>query len=387
APASVLTDDEPTVSWTVTNTGELATSQTWKDQVWLSKNTFLGIFDTYFLGEVDRVRDLAPGESYTGQLTVHTPRVEAGSYFILVKTDSGDAVYERGRESDNVDSAAIDVQFRPPPDLQVTAATAPASALLGERTALSWTVTYTSAQLALDDWNDRVYLSADETLDDNDLTLLTQPIQGQTPLAAGRSYQIQTEVTLPTGAENLGRRYLLFATNFDHGQGESDLSNNVRSLAIDLHAPDLQVTQSSAPAVVVLGQNVTVSWTVTNVSAYEAGFGWFDSVYLSTDQTLDAGDTPLTSEYFVPPTPLAGGGSYQVQKQFTMPRDGQYVGARYLLFVTDTLGYQPETDDGNNVAARAVTVTAPDLVVSNITVPAQEVSGNSILVSWRITNQ
>ena len=48
---------------------------------------------------------------------------------------------------------------------------------------------------------------------------------------------------------------------------------------------------------------------------------------------------------------------------------------------------QIETDETNNIRAVPVMLRAPDLVVSDITVPIEVFSGQRMDISWRLTNQ
>src|SRR5262249_39977392 len=171
------------------------------------------------------------------------------------------------------------------PDLVVTDTTSPASALLGERITLGWTVTNLGGQATGSNyWFDYVYWSADATLDGSD-TYLTSTFVSNYPnrLAAGASYDQSAHVYLwsflPTGAADL-----LFVPDRYDSPPEFDENNTLpvpfprEAPPID-SAPDLVVTGRAAPPVVTEWDTAEFTWTVTNAGAVTAHAGWTDRVY------------------------------------------------------------------------------------------------------------
>ncbi len=86
-------------------------------------------------------------------------------------------------------------------------------------------------------------------------------------------------------------------------------------------------------------------------------------------------------------SPLAAGGNYQDNISFTLATNG-FAGSMYLLLVTDSYNQQGEINENNNVLAEPITVSAPDLQVSNLSIsPNTNVqTGNQVAVSWSDTN-
>lgn len=269
------------------------------------------------------------------------------------------------------------------PDLIVSAATAPNTAVLGETVNLSWTVTNQSANTAVTDWNDYVYLSNDEILDDSDTVLLSEFISAQTPLAGNGSYTINRSVALPE--TEIGNRYFLFVSDRFNNQLETNETNNTSSVAVTVGAPDLAITAATAPSSAILGTPIDVSWTVTNQGNVAASADWVDRLYLSSDTTLDASDTFITSEFISSQTPLAPNSSYTISRALSLPSTNS--NARYLLVATDYDRRQGETNEANNVRAIPLSLTAPDLVVSEITAPIEALSGQPVELAWTIRNQ
>jgi subtilase family serine protease len=118
-------------------------------------------------------------------------------------------------------------------------------------------------------------------------------------------------------------------------------------------SPDLLLTQIGAsPSSVPAGGNLSLSATVQNQgvgSAASSAVGY----YLSTNQTLDASDVLLGTSAG---SALASGASANRQLVATVPASTA-VGAYYVLFVADPLNVETETNEINNLAALAVSVT------------------------------
>ncbi len=201
---------------------------------------------------------------------------------------------------------------------------------------------------------------------------------------------------------------------------------------------DLQVSNVAAPATAVGGSQVTLSWEVVNNGPNPTNVGqWADAVYINSTPDL-SGDPTLV--FAVPHVGiLAPGQSYDQTVTFTLPPSatGQYfvvetnanpalaeVPDQDALFLQqiqqvvdsagDTLNGQSisnltaqdildllsgngsapttvfEGPWGNNdtaAAASTITNTPADLVVGNVTAPAQSNSGEPINVTWQVSNQ
>ncbi len=269
----------------------------------------------------------------------------------------------------------------PTPDLVVTAATAPASSTWGATVPVSWTVTNQGSATALGDWYDYIYASGDDTFDATDTLVSYVETGDQTPLAPGASYTISKNITIPASAT--GKSYLLFVTDRDRNQGETDETNNIKAIAT-IGSPDLVVSAATAPTDATWGQTIPVSWTVTNQGSATTLGGWYDYIYASGDDTLDATDTLVTSIEAGGKTPLAPGQSYTISQNITIPTSA--TGKSYLLFVTDRDRQLFESNETNNVKALAA-LAAPDLVVSEVIAPPPSAWNQTIPISWTVTNQ
>ena len=100
APASVRAQQVVSLGWTVSNSGSGAAKAPWMDIVYLSSDQTCCAGDTA-LATVSHTAALAPGASYAQTKSVTIPARPPGNYFLILKVDTGGAVYE-ANESNNL---------------------------------------------------------------------------------------------------------------------------------------------------------------------------------------------------------------------------------------------------------------------------------------------
>ena len=359
-PSQARVGDLLNLSWTVRNRGAAAADQSWLDQLYLSADLVLDPSDllvaTYYRYAP---APLEAGESYTYAQTISLPKVsvEGSGNFILVTNPFAQQPETDASNNKLVAPIAIDPRG---PDLVVESAIAPLGASVGSLVQLSWKVVNTGVAAAVANWTDDVYLSEDEIFDWSDRYLVAQPIEEQTPLAAGDHYVMERSVVIPRVA-TAGTHYLLFRTNSRLDQGETSLANNLlaKPITVDFNTPDLQLLSASAPEQAEVGSAIDVSWTVLNggdaPALGNAWYDWIDTVVLSADPTYDAGDILLTNVAIEDQAPLAAGQSYSQAMRLTLPED--VVGAQYLVFHTNAYAQQVELDEANNDRALPITIS------------------------------
>ncbi len=272
-------------------------------------------------------------------------------------------------------------------NLLVTAAVAPATLTTAEISRASWDVTNRGTETAGASWSDGVYLSRDAALDGDDVLLGDGLVAAPSTLAPGASYNQQWTFTVP--ATDSGDYYLLFAADSGGNQAESSEADNVRAVPVNVigSPPDLIVDGATAPSSAKIGP-VDVSWTVKNQGIGSAPNSyWYDYVYLSTDDTYDFFDTPLTSAYVSNSPPLVPGGTYA--RSLTVSIPSVAAGDYYLLFAADASHHVTETNEANNVLALPITLSIPDidLTVTSADAPSTVNPGGTVSVSWTVANQ
>ncbi len=386
------------VTASVRNAGPVSASRSsWSDLVYLSADAVLDSNDTY-LGGFSRYGALAAGESYTtgGDVSL-AGRTIAGGYLLFITDGNNYSSYSSYvEESDEVNNvAAVRLTAAGLPDFRPTAATASKTTVrTGESITVSWTIANDGTAVT-GTLYDSVYLSDDTTFDPTDEYVGYASGNG---LAAGASVNRTGTVSIPSGTG--GTKYLLvvanrYSTNPTYNLPEADTGNNTRAVAITVTGADLVVDSATASASAgAVGQSVEVTWAVRNAGEDAALADWYDTVYFSTDATLDSSDVNLGQFYAGAETPLDLGEAYSRTQAFTLPST-LTAGAGFLIVRTDgyyysyyegDTGSQAETNEANNTRAIPFTVGVPDLTVAVADWPAELTAGQSADFSWTVSN-
>lgn len=393
APEDIWDDTPFDITWRVENHGDLS-AQNWKDRIYFSRDDRIDSSDRV-IGEFPFAGSLAAGESAVRTQTVSVPRSwinPEGTYYLIVFTDSGNAVKEGVREDNNTLSRAVSARLVPLPDLTVPQVQAPSTAFFDQIVEVRWQVQNAGEGATSGGWYDRVMLSNENSV------VAYWEFANESALAGGEGYSARHSIRIPRGL--VGRHYLTVATDTGNRVLESDEGNN-RSTAIPIDIqvpplPDLVVPQVQAPDQSFAGQRILARWRVENRGARDIPANersWADALYLSTDTSLSGDDRRIGSRAFR--GNLQPGEGYSVvDYEVTIPRDlpaGNY----YLLVKTDARNSVYEfTNESNNVGASAqpieILANPPnivDLVVDSVQAPTTGQAGNTITVQWRVLNQ
>jgi subtilisin family serine protease/uncharacterized membrane protein len=223
----------------------------------------------------------------------------------------------------------------------------------------------------------RLYLSDDPTVDSSDAELTVHRVVPA--LAAGASDSASFSVLLPNEVA-VGPHYVVAKADADDVMFESQEGNNTRARYIQIGA-DLVVSSFTVPLTAAPGASISVLDTTTN----RGGDGTDASTtrfYLSTNATIDAGDT-LLADRQIPALEPAGSSSDQTTLVVpsTLAR-----GSYYVIAEADGAHGVAETQESNNTAARPLQVGG-DLLVSAFTVPAKGGADRDLALTDTTTNQ
>jgi subtilase family serine protease len=411
APAEAFSGTTTEVQWVVENSGIASTdAEEWHDYVFLSLDDTPSGEDLLKL-PVRNVSYLDVGERYVATATVSIPRGISGQYRLIVYTDGYDpspagnpvvvtprpnAVNEQDEANNWATSRSILVRLSPYPDLQVPLVVAPENAFAGGSMAVRWRVTNKgtgSVPPAERAWDDAVYLSRNETLDATDRRLRTVARTGN--LAVNGTYERDVRVDLPK--DIAGAYYVIVRTDDENRVFEFAFEGNnegfdATPVQISATPPDLVVSIESAPNTIKGNEPFGVSWKVLNQGAFTANAGWFDSVYLSSDETLDP-QTDLLLGSFFNGRNLDGGEHYVRTEMLQTPVCGS--GSYRLYVVTDATNtvfeFDPTADaEKNNTSTPHVALleeNGSDLeIVETTATPTAAAVGQPLNVSLRVRN-
>ncbi len=322
APATINAGAAASVSFAVTNVGTLGTgSAQWTDSVYLSLDSTIDS-SSILIGTLPAGSALTPGQSYStdaGSFVV--PLRYAGTAYIIVQTNSNNAVDEYPHGNNDITVQQIYVNPAPLADLVVSNVAAPALAFPNNQVTVNFTVTNKGAgPTNLGSYAEQIWLTVDKQRPNpgkGDILLKEVQYNGGV-LAAGAGYDQSITVTLPSNLVS-GTYYLtawvdpygtLIQSELAHQhQPRRPQRNPERQLqgrqrhhgrngdhrpaaAAAAPQPDVAVVAVSADPAGQATQNFTFSWTVTNtgpgVAASSATAPWNDTIYLANAPTLAA---------------------------------------------------------------------------------------------------
>jgi hypothetical protein len=390
--ASVLTaGEEATAFWRTSNSGTASAAASWRDSLFVSMAASWNRSSAIPVGATLNSSALDVGNSKANTGRMRVPATMSGSYYVYVKVDGANEIYEHTDEGNNiVRSGPVNIVPPPSPDLSVVSLSAPSLASAGNSITIGWTVRNEGpGSTQAPGWLDLVFLSADQNLDVNsDVQLLWVP--RREPLSIGDSYTRSHDVAVPV--DLAGEYYVIVVVDQTSLTGDATRANNVAVSAVPTTvaayvAPDLTVLSVVTSDSVTSGQSLAVSWTVKNQGAGSpaSGSGWTDRVFLSADATVGPGDVLIGA--------ASRAGGLAVDQSYTASFDVEiplYVsGAMYVIVETDGYNSVPEDFEMNNAGRKAITaVSAPpsDLVVSQVIVDGAAVVGEDVTVSWVLRN-
>ncbi|AFY32283.1 CARDB domain-containing protein [Calothrix sp. PCC 7507] len=383
--------DKVTLTYTVKNIGSRNAGSHYvgfylsKDDKWDSSDTLLGT------NSFNKVQSLAAGAS-TSQTKEFTldQNIKTGDYYVLYVADDWSSVKE-SKEDNNFVAKQISIRATSSPDLTVRNGDAPNTAKAGSKIKLS----YTERNIGNEDAGEHkvgFYLSKDNKWDSSDTLLGEKSVKG---LRANKDISRTKEFSLD---ENLatGDYYLLYVSDNNNSVNESNETNNffakkitiqgkkakssnlsfndtespinsTSSLSIDQNvekfastssAPDLiiDVDNDLSPERAKAGSEISLSYNEKNIGSGDTGEHRV-GFYLSKDDKWDSSDTLLGYDSV---EPISAGEYIPHTKTFNLDSNiasGDY----YLLYVGDDQNNVTESDETNNIVAKAISIQGKDV--------------------------
>lgn len=382
------------VAFTVQNQGATAPEEmSWQDRVYASRSSAFVLDSSIAMGAFRHWGSLMVDSSYTISDSVRLPDSLSGNYYIHVRTDWEDDVFENGVKSNNVAHAdsTMDVTLSPWADLAVTSFTVPTGVAAGQTVRFTWRVQNNGPAAPLTPlWTDQIYLSPRASFDS--IAIPIHSVIRRDTLAPLAYYDAAADVPmLQFPWDNVFFYVRTDADNvvYEHG---SEANNIARSDTVHYQpAPDadLTVTSFTTPLSGQSSHDVQLSWTVTNVGVGPTIFTvWYDAVFLSPDTIYRPGQSIPVKSF-----PAWGniGISQTYQKQFSVTLPDGVSGTYYLLLVVDSGAVLNESNRVNNVRASSMPITitltpSPDLQITSFTPLTSLITGNQVTVRWTVEN-
>jgi len=285
--------------------------------------------------------------------------------------------------------ASVDPVFSLP-NLAITQVTAASVATAGDQFNVSWTYSSSSntslpfaASLCV------VTYSQNDVFGDEDdayITTLYGGFDWSNPASVDPVTSSQS-IYIPAAYAGVGN--LFFSQDGFNYLEESNEADNIVMHGIEVLLPNLSLDAAVAPSQVVSGQQVEMSWTVTNHGDLAlAGSSYQNTVICSNNDVYGDEDDVLV---FIDYSPSWSSDAIQPGESRTYTHSfsiaSSLSGDGYLFFSADGFNALPETIETDNVLMQAFSILRPDLAIADVVAPATASSGDQIQLSWSVVNQ
>lgn len=353
-------------SYTVTNHGAGATElNRWIDKLYLSPTQTFN--STTAIPVAEHVHDgtLGIDESYTDTVSFYIPKNKSGNYYLIVKTDYKNAIFEGENEDNNTAASATATQIRLP-DLVVTQVIVPETQNLGEDVPVNAWIKNVGAGTAY-------FTNPLKTAFFHTGVVFVANSYGQ--INPGDSIMVSS--TVKQGCPGNALAYVRVHTNYYGSNNDTileadGLSGNIKTASYSVILPDI-VAQGIAvhEDTAWSGKSAGLTMTIGNIGTTILDDTVQYKVYISNSPTSYSATTAnmVLSGFAV--TQLMPDSSMTVTTTATLPNgiEGDY----YLHLVVDETGKVCDGNHSNNEAhseAFRVNLTPwPDLVISQFDVP------------------
>ncbi len=390
APSMAVSEQQIQVEWQVKNNGTGQTqSVLWSDAVYLSLDATLNIsFDTY-LGGVQNLTALEPGESYMQTATFTIPQGFSGDYYVFVYADRYNNLTESNNNNNWERTATpIHITLLPPPDLVIDQVITPVSAFSGQSIQVQYTGRNNgTGAIPATTWRDRIKLSQDGSSSGGGIVLATLTING--PLPVDSTYDRTITVSLPNSI--FGDYFIYVETDYLNDIYEFAAENN-NATGSDTFTvfltppPNLVNTAMTLPDTFSSNAYFNFSWSVSNQGGTSPTEPyWYDYLYLSLSPVYNPNFLHfLVNQFKVPPVNPAN--TYTNTKPGRIPVLPQ--GSYYVYAYTDRFNwvYEYTYENDNITRFGPYTLVNPDIAPVNIVYPAEANAGQNITLTWDLVN-
>lgn len=263
-------------------------------------------------------------------------------YYFILQVNSRGHVNENARFANNIEYVETEIAPPPSPDLQVDSVSYvyfPSSRIL----TVQWTVRNIGNTMTMVlNWRDQVLLSSSLTFNPSGATILGH-MQQALKLQADQAYSLQESFFVPS--TQTGDFYIYVMTDISNSVMEIDGEDNnvlrtddtVAIAQLPTVTLNVSIDTDILPSSYSTGQELTMSYTVTNVAKVSVGASsWVDGIYLS--RVANPSRSFLLSDGFLigqnlNNMQLEEEGMYAVTLNVTLPHE--VIGRQFLAVLLD----------------------------------------------------
>lgn len=418
-PSSFSTSSDISISYTVSNKGAgIPYNSPWKDEIYISKKN-TGIDESAILletmthsGKFTAITP-APGATilppeeyhynglpYTDNVTVKPKNLTTGIYYIYVKVDAEDAVYEHDGEDNNVlMSGPINYTFTQA-ELSVELTSISVDTLkTGAEVAFTWKLKNTgNADIKEAKITDVFYATVNQTATGG--TEIAR-VENSVWIAARQEKTLRANIAIPSNSNLNGLRYVYMKTNVSNAVAGISTSNNTSGVlrswftyttkpqvktvrGANLNISDLNVSNSLKP-----GDAVTLTYIARNNGDVDLAESEVDQeVYMSNDYNFNINNATKceVAKQTGSVSGLKTTKAANISLTFTVPN--LYGGSKYLHVFADRTNKLGEKNVNDNHVYSQVTIDGnlPDLEVTAYSLKDTLYTSQSMPLTFTVSN-
>ena len=288
-PDTIKTSTDVTLKFTTANQGEWDAAKTTAVVYLSSSNDLNG--NTKQLTSAS-VHAINKREQTENTVTFSVSDKDYGKWNVLIRTDANNNVRELD-ENNNIVAIPLTILQSPLPDLTIKELSTEEILTSGQPMKIKTTIANNGKNATRSDkWSDTYYLSASTVLNTKTATMIGSKMHvGRLDVNA----EYTNEVYLNIPANMQGNFMLFVVTDASDAITEMDENNNTKSIPVYVNGSvdtpaDLAITNINAPSSIKAGDDVTISYQLSNVGEFTANGTLNDVIYLSQNKTWDKDD-------------------------------------------------------------------------------------------------
>ncbi|KAL4240890.1 hypothetical protein ACF0H5_001672 [Mactra antiquata] len=409
------------ITYTVSNAGNRnIENETWTDLIYVTQSlenhiSFRNIHESILWNTSLKVDNI-----YVKTVILKLPLNISGPYYIVVKTNANDSIFEGGRFSNNILHKLVDIAISPAIDLFIASLSViDKGDVNGDKILrVSWIVqNIGNSMTKVQTWFDKVYVTDNRWGNDNSVDLAEYEIENR--LNAQGSYEMSRNTILPLGIE--GNIYVCVAVDTMDILYESiSKVNNKRCVTTPLYVKPSQgaklfgiirnITALYGNEIIAPGTKMVIECNVMNIGdRMTRKSSWIDAIYVANAQvgtSTQLRDIGLKVKENVHLGSLRPNEDYNFSTNFMIPYDFNGQPIYYLIADdvssgeldesgTDSTGEPGSRPDNSSSAVVSVTsylpatqisFVLPNLVVNSSMLLRSMNGGQPVTLEYNVTN-
>ncbi len=338
------------------------------------------------------------GDNYSVNQSVKISDVTSDKYYVFVKVDANNQVFEYDGEDNNILVAGPITCVKP--DLEVELVSISADTIATNTpVAFTWKLKNAGTGVIKDlKVTDAFYASVNQ--DGADASLLGT-VDNVLFLEPGAERTFKANITIPQRSYLNGVQYVYMRTNYNNNIQETSSTNNTSAISKKIFeyaeepkpavvkGTNIAVTNVTVPSSVKPGETVTISYNIRNNGDRKVETDLEQEIFMSSDYSFDA--AKATKCNIVSKTGSTLNLGAEASTSFTMNVEipANLIGGRKYLFVyADRANTLKEKNVADNYSRKEVRLDGnlPRIEVRNIQLADTIMSSEKVKVSWTTSN-